>query len=47
MNGFSGALKPGMFSFICDAGTVDIGVLTTHEASPSFSLGDAGSARPG
>ncbi len=30
-----------------DAGTGDLGVLTTHETSPWFPLGDAGSIRPG
>ncbi len=29
------------------AGTGDLGVLTTHETSPWFYLGDAGSTRPG
>ncbi len=30
-----------------DAGTGDLGVLTTHETSPWLLLGDAGSTHPG
>ncbi len=52
-NGRSGAIKPDRLDLSCkankcsDAGTGDLGVLTTHETSPWFSLGDAGSTRPG
>ncbi len=41
--GSSGALKPDRLG--SGAGTRDLGVQTTHEASPWFSLGDAGSTR--
>ncbi len=52
-SGCAGALKPGMLSLsykankYSDVGTGDLGVLTTHETSPGFSLGDAGLTRPG
>ncbi len=42
-SGCSCALKPDRLA--SGAGTRDLGVLTTHEASPWFSLGDAGSTR--
>ncbi len=48
-----GALKLDRLGLSCkaskcsDAGTGDLGVLTTHETSPCFSLGDDGSTRPG
>ncbi len=47
--GRSGVLKPDRLGLSCkvnkcsDAGTGNLGVLTTHETSPCFSLGDAGS----
>ncbi len=47
-SGYSGALKPNRLGLSCrankgsDAGTGDIGVLTTHEIAPRFSLDDAG-----
>ncbi len=50
-SGFSGALKPDRLGLSCkankcsDVGTGDLGVLTTHETSPWFSLGDAVSNR--
>ncbi len=53
MNGCSGANKPDKLGLSCkaiifsDNGTGDLGVLTAHETSPCFSLGDAGSTRPG
>ncbi len=49
-SGRSGAHKLDMLGLSCkankcsDAGTGDLGVLTIHEASPWFSLGDAGSS---
>ncbi len=46
-SGLSGALKPdrlGCNANNCsDTGTGDLGVLTTHETTSRFSLGDAGS----
>ncbi len=48
-SGRSGARKPDNLGLSCkatkcsDAGTGDLGVLTTHEISPWFSLGDAAS----
>ncbi len=48
-SGHYGALKPDRFDLSCEAnkcsdtGTEDLGVLTTHETSPCFSLGDASS----
>ncbi len=42
--GLARAAKPKHCS---DAGTGDLGVLTTHERSPWFALGDSGSTRPG
>ncbi len=50
-NGCFSALKPERLGLSCkankcrDAGIGDLGVLTTHEASPCLSLGDAGSTR--
>ncbi len=52
-SGCSGALKPDMLGLSCkankcsDAGTGDLGALTTHVTSPWFTLGDGGSIRPG
>ncbi len=47
-SGRSGTLKPDRLGLICsDAGTEDLGVLTTHETSPCFSLGVDGSFRTG
>ncbi len=52
-SGRSGALKPGRLGLSCkankcsDAGTGDLGMLTTHETAPWFPLGDAGSTRLG
>ncbi len=44
-DGCYGALKSGKANNYSDAGTGDLGLLTTHETSPSLSLGDAGSTR--
>ncbi len=44
-SGCYGALKPVKANYYSDAETGDLGVLITHETSPSLSLGDAGSAR--
>ncbi len=50
-SGCSGALKPGRLGLGCkvnkcsDAGTGDLGMLTTHETSPWLSLGDAASSQ--
>ncbi len=50
-NGYCGALKSGKIGSSCkankcsDAGTGDLGVLPTHEASLWFSFGDAGSSQ--
>ncbi len=52
-SGCSGDLKPDKLGLSCkannciDAGTGDLGVLTTHEILSCFSLGDAGSTHPG
>ncbi len=52
-SGCLGALKPDRFGLSCkankcsDARTGDLSVLTAHEASSCFSLGDAGSTRAG
>ncbi len=46
---YSCAFKPERLDLSCkankcrDAGTVDLGELTTHETLPCFDLGDAGS----
>ncbi len=50
-NGCSGALKPDRLGLsfkankCSDAETGDLGVLTTHDTSPCFFLGGAGSTR--
>ncbi len=47
-SGCPGAVKLGRLGLSCrankgsDAGAGDLGVLTTHEIAPTFSLGDAG-----
>ncbi len=52
-SGCSGAIKPDRHGMCCkankcsDAGPGDLGVLTIHETSPWFSLGDVGPTRPG
>ncbi len=52
-SGYSGDLKPYRLRLsynankCSDAGAGDLGVLTNQETSPWFSLGDAGSTRPG
>ncbi len=52
-SGYSGTLKLDRFGLNCkankcsDAGTGDPGMLIIDETSPWFSVGDAGSTRPG